>query len=385
MLGSLRSLANPGDVVDFADQIAAIAARIPKHIDHLETEEATKNALVMPFLAALGYNVFDPFEVVPEFSADVGTKKGEKVDYAILKDGVPIMLVECKKAASTLDGQPPSQLFRYFACTEARIGVLTDGVVYRFYTDLEKPNTMDDRPFLEINLLAYTEAAVRELKRFCKAHFDLDQALEAAGELKYTRAIKNILARDMHTPSEALVKYYVSEVYQGRFTAPVREQFTDITRRAMQQFFTDLINERLKTALGTSSPSGRAEEEAADGDEDEKAQGGIVTTQEEIDATLVVKAILRDVVDVSRVAMRDRKSYCGILLDDNNRKPICRLHFNTAQKYLGLFDEQRKERREPIDSLDDIYIHAEDIRATVRRYLAAEPVKATAPIGAPVS
>lgn len=366
--------------MDFMDQIAAIAARIPKQIDRLETEEATKTALVMPFLAALGYNVFDPFEVVPEFSADVGTKKGEKVDYAICKDGVPILLIECKKAGATLDGQPPSQLFRYFACTEARIGVLTNGVVYRFFTDLEKPNTMDDRPFLEINLLAYTEPALRELRRFCKGHFDLDRALEAAGELKYTRAIKNVLARDLQSPSEALVRYYVSEVYQGRFTAAVKEQFTDITRRAMQQFFNDLINERLQTALGTTTP---AAPEAALDEEDDKGQDGIVTTQEEIDACLIVKAILRDVVDVSRVVMRDRKSYCGILLDDNNRKPLCRLHFNTAHKAVSLFDEQRKERRVSIDTLDDIYIYAEDIRDTARRYLAADGVKASTPASTP--
>ncbi len=78
--------------MDFIDRIRDLSTRIPKQLEHIQTEEATKNALIMPFISALGYNVFDPTEVVPEFTADVGIKKGEKVDYAIHLDGKPIML-----------------------------------------------------------------------------------------------------------------------------------------------------------------------------------------------------------------------------------------------------------------------------------------------------
>ena len=121
--------------LDFADRVREMAKRFKERVDHIKTEEATKTALVMPFINhVLGFNVFDPSEVVPEFTADVGTKKGLKVDYAILKDGKPVMLFECKQHGSKLDIEHAAQLSWYFANTEARFGVLTDGIVYHFYS-----------------------------------------------------------------------------------------------------------------------------------------------------------------------------------------------------------------------------------------------------------
>jgi predicted type IV restriction endonuclease len=122
--------------MDFIDRIRELASRAPKQLPHIQTEEATKNALVMPFIGALGYNVFDPTEVTPELTADVGIKKGEKVDYAILQDGQPIMLFECKWHGAELKDGHASQLYRYFSVTHARFGVLTNGIIYRFFTDL---------------------------------------------------------------------------------------------------------------------------------------------------------------------------------------------------------------------------------------------------------
>ncbi|RJP35803.1 MAG: hypothetical protein C4547_08835 [Phycisphaerales bacterium] len=126
--------------MDLIDRLRELALRLPKQLPHLSTEEATKTALVMPFIGALGYNVFDPMEVMPEFTADVGMKKGEKVDYAILRNGQPIILFECKWSGCNLDEQRASQLYRYFSVTPARLGVLTNGVEYRFYSDLDEPD-----------------------------------------------------------------------------------------------------------------------------------------------------------------------------------------------------------------------------------------------------
>lgn len=150
--------------MDFIDQIRVLASRIANTKDIIQTEEATKNAMIMPFIQALGYNVFDPLEVTPELVSDVGTKKGEKVDYAILKDGKPIILFECKKCGGDLSINHASQLFRYFHVTEARFGVLTNGLIYRFFTDLEQPNKMDEKPFLEFNLLDFKDQDIDELK-----------------------------------------------------------------------------------------------------------------------------------------------------------------------------------------------------------------------------
>lgn len=118
--------------MDFIDRINELAARIPKQLDYCTTEEATKNALVLPFINALGYDIFNPTEVLPEFTADVGIKKGEKVDYAILQNGKPIMLFECKWSGADLSKAHVSQLYRYFnVVPDVRFGILTNGIRHK--------------------------------------------------------------------------------------------------------------------------------------------------------------------------------------------------------------------------------------------------------------
>jgi hypothetical protein len=369
--------------MDFIDKIREIAVRIPKQLEHIQTEEATKSALVMPFIAALGYNVFDPTEVTPELNADVGIKKGEKVDYAILRDGKPIILFECKHHAADLSKTHASQLYRYFSVTEARFGVLTNGVLYWFFTDLEAPNKMDAKPFFEFNMLDFKDASVEELKKFSKSNFDLNNIMTTASELKYTREIRRILLEQMQQPSDELVKIILAKVYTGRVTQVVREQFAQLIRQAFSQVVNDQINERLKTAMASVSSPTTAQ--AVDGnisgpqgngknDEASSAQDGVITTVEEMEAYYTVKAILRDVVATKRVILRDVQSYCGVLLDDNNRRPICRFHFNRAQKYVGFFTGE-KEERVSLNEVDDLYKHAERLRVTVQHYLEQDSSK----------
>lgn len=167
--------------MDFKDSIKQIAERIESLKENLLTEEATKNALIMPFINALGYDVFNPLEVVPEMCCDIGTKKGEKIDYAIMKNGEPILLIECKHWQQDLTLYD-NQLIRYFHVSKAKFGVLTNGIVYRFYTDLAEPNKMDEKPFLEVNLLDLKEPQIEELKKFHKSYFDVDMILSSASE-----------------------------------------------------------------------------------------------------------------------------------------------------------------------------------------------------------
>ena len=241
--------------MDFIDRIRDLAAQIPNQLNHIQTEEATKIALVMPFIRALEYNTADPTEVVPEFTADVGLKKGEKVDYAILKDKKPIIIFECKWSGSYLDQEHASQLSRYFNVTDARFGVLTNGIIYRFYSDLEQPNKMDLKPFLEFNMLDIKEPLVEELKKFMRSSFDLDVILTTASELKHTREIKRIVAEQWANPSDDLVRFFASQVYSGRMTQSVMTQFRDITRRALQQYVTDQFSDRLKPVLAQGNGS----------------------------------------------------------------------------------------------------------------------------------
>jgi len=349
--------------MDFIDQLKALAAKIPALCDILQTEEATKTALVMPFIRTLGYDIFDPTEVVPEFIADVGIKKGEKVDYAIKKDGRIIMLWECKHCGGDLSIRHASQLFRYFAVTDAKIGVLTNGIIYRFFTDLEAPNKMDEKPFFEVDMLDLNDTVVAELKKLSKPAFDLDELMTTAGELKYTREIKKHLAELLESPSDEFVKMFASKVFNGPITPGRREYFAGIMKRSFNQLVNDRINDRLKSAMSGGGLSQAATAEEAVGEEK-----GLETSPEELEGFYLIKSILRGVVDPSRIAHRDTLSYFGILLDDNNRKPIARLHFNRPQKYIGVFDEKKKEERIPIASLDDIFQHAEKIKRVIAFY-----------------
>jgi len=361
--------------MDFIDQLQTLATKIPKLCDVLQTEEATKNALVMPFIGILGYDIFDPTEVIPEFVADVGIKKGEKVDYAIVKDGKIIILFECKHCGGDLNINHASQLFRYFSVTDARIAVLTNGVVYRFFTDLEAPNKMDDKPFLEVNMLELNEVIVTELKKLTKPAFNLDELMTTAGELKYTREIKRLLTEQMESPSDEFVRFFASKVFNGLLTPNRREYFSGITKRSFNQVINERINERLKSAMSgaasveaTSTSPVVTASEASTTEAIVTKEDVVQTTAEELEGFYIVKSLLRNMVDPNRITHRDTQSYMGILLDDNNRKPIARLHFNRMQKYVGIFDENRKEERVAIQNLDDIYQHAEKMRRVFAFY-----------------
>jgi hypothetical protein len=359
--------------MDFIDQLRVLASRINNTKAMIQTEEATKNAMVMPFIQALGYNVFDPLEVTPELVADVGTKKGEKVDYAILRDGKPIMLFECKKSGGDLNINHAGQLFRYFHVTEARFGVLTNGLVYRFFTDLEQPNKMDEKPFFEFNILDFKERDVDELKKFAKAAFDLDTILTTANDLKYTRAIQTKLAEWITNPSEEVVRLLSADLIGSkRFTPAVKDQFTVITKRAFEQFLGERINERLKGAMTPESVTISEKPTIAEQQPEPSStnEPTVITSSEELEGFHTIRAIVRNLVATKRVVMRDAQSYCAILLDDNNRKPICRLRFNNTQKLkLGFFNEQKEEEQVALESVDDLYNYAEKIRATVTSYL----------------
>lgn len=359
-------------LMDFKDQIKQLGERVSRLKDSIQTEEATKNALIMPFLNTLGYDVFNPFEVVPEFISDIGTKKGEKVDYAIMReaaDGVPepCMLMECKhwKQSLTLHD---NQLLRYFHVTKARFGILTNGIVYRFYTDLEEANKMDQKPFLEINMLDLRDNQVEELKKFSKPYFDVDNIISTASELKYTGELKAIIQQELANPSDTLVRYFAKQVYSGQLTAKMMEYFTNLVKKSFQHTFSDQITDRLKTALVQEEISVQPSQLETTSLPQEKEGPNVVTTAEELEGFYIVRSILRPFVDSNRIVHRDAQTYFAILLDDNNRRPICRLHLNGQKKYIGIIDAEKKEVRNELKSLDDIYQYVDQLKQTVESY-----------------
>lgn len=359
--------------MDFKDSIKQLADKIAQLKDGILTEEATKNAFIMPFINTLGYDVFNPLEVIPEMDCDLVKKKGEKIDYAIMKEGSPIILIECKHWKQDLSLHD-TQLKKYFVASKAKFGLLTNGIKYLFYTDLEDRNIMDEKPFLELDITELKDYQLEELKKFHKSYFDIDNILNSASELKYSNELKKIFAEEIVNPTPEIVKYFTKKVYEGIITAKVQEQFSELVKRAISSYVNELISKRLKTALN-SEEQREASETIIGSPEIEQTENaavagdGIETTQEELDGFNIVKAIVRKAVDVSRVIYRDALSYCAILLDDNNRKPICRLYFNSkTKKYISTFDRDKKETKHEITDLNDIFNFEKELCEVIKAY-----------------
>lgn len=351
--------------MDFSIQIKQLGDRVAKMKERISTEEATKNAFVMPFIQCLGYDIFNPLEVVPEFIADIGIKKGEKVDYAILRDDKPIILIECKHWSSDLDPHN-SQLFRYFHTTSAKFGILTNGIMFRFYTDLLEQNKMDEKPFFEFRIDDIKDAQIEKLKEFHKDNFNLEGILNSATELKFMSELRNLIVKEISDPTDEFTRHFARSVYSSMVTPKVLEQFRGLVKKSFTQYINDAINERLKSALATDQQKAeelQKEELTSNNEELNKIQ----TTAEEMEAFYIVRAIVCAKVKVARVINRDQQSYFGILLDDNNRKPICRLHFNSKRKAVTFFDNGQEEKIE-ISTNNDLYEYSSRLINAIDQY-----------------
>ncbi len=351
--------------MDFKDQLKQLGDRINKLKSQIQTEEATKNAFVMPFLQILGYDVFNPLEVVPEFVCDVGIKKGEKIDYAIFKDGDPTILIECKHWAQNLNIHD-GQLLRYFHVSKAKFSILTNGILFRFYSDLVESNKMDEKPFLEVDLTDIKDNQIEELKKFHKANFDVESIINTASELKYTIELKHLLQQELTDPSPDFVRHFARKAYPGAITARVLDQFTNLVKKSVQQHISEIITERLKKALNKETQENK--EQPVEVAPEIRPESKIVTTEEEIEGFMIVKSILRQKIDASRIVYRDAQTYFSILLDNNNRKTICRLYFNSNKKFFATLDQQKKEVKVEISSLDDIFEFTGLLHSIVENY-----------------
>jgi hypothetical protein len=364
-----------GEYMEQIERIKKLSERIPQLLESIKTEEATKQYLIIPFIQALGYDVFDPREVCPEYDANVGASKKYKLDYAIFKDGKPIILIECKQVSDNL-ANGYSQLFHYFAATNARIGVLTNGIIYKFYADLDTANKMDENPFLEIDMLSINNGNIDELQKITKDAFDIEKFVFAATELKYVARILDILNTQMTAPTEDFAKIFFNKICPDKsFSITARTQFVDYTKRGLRQFVRSQVS-NMFDATGFP-PTIKTEAPILDtpiisGDlENQTEKNKIVTTLEENEAFYIVKAILREAIDPQRIVARDTQSYFGVLLDDNNRKPICRLYLpEKGIKRLGLFKDvsNKIDTRIDITNINDIFKYADELKRTVVEY-----------------
>ncbi|SDD13243.1 hypothetical protein SAMN05421663_10720 [Terribacillus halophilus] len=355
---------------EFADKIKALSKRVSNIVDTIETEEATKTSIIMPFFQLLGYDVFNPNEFLPEFTADVGIKKGEKVDYAIMKDSLPLILIEAKPVTQDL-GRHDSQLFRYFGTTSAKFAILTNGKEYKFYTDLDETNKMDQKPFFIFDLFDIKESKITELHKFAKSNFDVDDILNTASELRYTNEIKELLSKEIKSPSDEFIHFFLKDIYPGKKTRNVLDSFKGVVAKSVNQFINEKVNDKLQAALNnTSVQADAATKEEINISADIKEESGeqpIVTTEEEIEGYVHVKMVLNSVIEPERVFYRDNKSYFNILIDDNIRKWVCRLGLNGSNKWIQLNDDAKTIIK--INHVQEINKHVEEIRAVADKFI----------------
>lgn len=323
----------------------------------------------MPFFQVLGYDIFNPEEFTPEFIADVGIKKGEKVDYAIMADGKPVILIEAKSVNEKLQ-RHDSQLFRYFGTTSAKFGILTNGIIYRFYTDLEEQNKMDASPFFEFNILEIKESSLIELAKFKKDSFNLESIFTTASELKYLNKLKIFLNEQRENPSEDYVRFLISQIYDGVKTKNTIEKFEPLIKKGYKQFITELVNDKLNAALkNTNTEDENSIKEVAVSVEatELKNEPQIVTTEEELEGFVTVKFLLQESFPMDRITYRDNLSYFNILVDNNIRKWICRLGFNGSTKYIQFNDETRSSIT--IEKVSDIAFYKDKLVEVSKKFL----------------
>ncbi len=341
--------------MDFKDTLKTFIDRLETLKDTVQTEESTKMSLIVPFFQLLGYDVFNPMEFCPEYTADVGIKKGEKVDYAILIKNEPVILIEAKAASRKLD-KHSSQLFRYFVTTSAKFAILTNGIIYKFYTDLEETNKMDREPFLEINLLSLKDSQISQLAKFKKESLNVVDILDSASLLKYNNLFKNYIEQQFQNPSDEMVKLFLQPIYKGAKTQTVIEKFRPILKKALNDYMNERLNEKLQSAINSTNTTGSLEVEP-------------LTSEEEWNAFSLIKNLLKNTLDINKITYKCTESYTAILYNNNSRKWICRLILKNTQKTLILPDENKKEKRYTISNIEELSNYTDQLIDICNRYL----------------
>ncbi len=352
-------------IMDFNEQLIQFVKRVEPLKPNILTEEATKTSIIMPFFALLGYDVFNPSEFMPEYIADVGIKKGEKVDYAILQNNEPAILIETKWIGEALQ-KHDSQLFRYFGTSKAKFAILTNGQYFKFFTELEEKNKMDELPFLEINLFDLKDSQITELKKFHKSNFDVNSIFNTASELKYSNEFKTVFSTQLNDPSDEFVRFFLNDCYEGVKTQAVIERFRPVLKKTLNNYISELMNDKIKQALEPKA-------EAIDVDISEELVESvrvpnIVTTEQELEAMFIIKNIVRDIVAFEDITYKDTESYFGVLYKNNTRKWICRLILKENQKILIIPIDDKQEKY-ILENVYDIEKYKDIIIDSVRRFI----------------
>jgi hypothetical protein len=235
---------------------------------------------------------------------------------------------------------------------------------------VEIPNKMDYKPFFVFSMEAIKPTDVKTLENFQKSTFDIDKIVKEAGNLKLQSSLRKELEAEFANPSDEFVKIMAKRVYTGNITSAIKENVSRLLVATISTLVRDMVTDRLSSALNASAPKA-----PQDADEIELVEDDIITTEEEVAGFRIVQAIASRLIDPKRVVIRDKKSYCGVLLDNNNRKPIVRLRFNSeSSKYVGTFIS-KDETLNGVSDVTDLYKYASQIEGRIQELEGLAAVK----------
>ena len=289
------------------EQLKILAEKIKTLKDKIKSEEATKQSMVLPLLHILGYDIFNPEEVMPEVHCDIANK-GDKIDYVITNNGKHEILIECKECHQNLDNHI-SQLRKYFVASDARFAILTNGIQYLFFSDHDKNNIMDEKPFYSLNMNDLSEDDMSFLSGFRKGYFNSNLMLSLSQDIIFQESILNKLKQEFLNPSKGFVRLITSNIYDGKLHDSIYTKFSKI------------IKDRLKLLI------------TEDLFEDDMVSGNVLVednselyTLEEQNIKCIVKGWLKD-HETEDHHIHTRKLSSGYISFDYNSKwwPICRI------------------------------------------------------------
>lgn len=328
------------------DDFRGLSEQVRRRADGIRGrgEEAAKQALILPFLSAMGWDIYDPNEVQPEYVADFAQKKGgvrEKVDYALLLNGKPAIFVEAKSLDAKLDLHD-AQLARYFNATPTvKTAILTNGLTYRFFTDLQEPNIMSEAPFFEFNILEFKESDITTLRRFTKASYDPAEVRASAEDLVYVSQITGFVTELIRNPSESFIRFILTElkiVESRRINTRVLERFWTVVHASFQSAFMDMatrsIRQETQPDPGVAS-LGRPAAHPPQAAPTTPNEAKVVTTAEELAALALVQSICASSPQATQfpTQSKDLQSYLTVFV----RTPsnfVVRMVFDAKRKNI---------------------------------------------------
>lgn len=344
--------------MDFKALIRNLGHRIQQFRSEVNNAEAAKNAFVMPFIKELGYDVFNPSEVMPGFPAGTGLRRSSGiVGCTILKDRTPLILIECTPHTTPLHTCGTPQLLRHFSASASFL-IHTNGIEYQFYSRLSVSGDKNEKSFLAFDITTITDHQIEELKKFHKACFELDRFMDTNSDQLYTNALRKLIHRELQDPSPELVRYFARQVFAGSVTQKVIRHFMVLTRKSFQQYINDLNTGQHQPATREVTIPVQVQTTGHSCKLNHKE----ISIPEALEAFTIVRSILRQMIPVGRIVYRTTQSYLAILLDNKERKTICRLYFNNGTKYLGLFYEQKKETKIELIALDDLFLYGNALK-----------------------